>query len=80
MLVWSKYAEKSPWVQCEWISAVNLKKRVIPVKLDGTTLPQALANTLWPSLHSAPRQAIAELVRTVRGRLCSAKTKPALIE
>jgi hypothetical protein len=68
VLVWSKHAHKSPWVQTEWMSAVNLGKRLIPIVLDRTPLPQCLANTLWQSLRASPQAAIAELVRTVRGR------------
>ncbi len=68
VLVWSKHAKRSPWVQSEWLSAVNLGKPVIPAVLDATPLPQALANTLWQSLRRAPKAAIAELVRTVRDR------------
>jgi tetratricopeptide (TPR) repeat protein len=68
VLVWSGRARASPWVQTEWIGAVNLGKPVIPVVLDRTALPQSLANTLWQSLQKAPREAIAEIVRTVRGR------------
>lgn len=68
VLVWSKHAKQSPWVQSEWISAVNLGKPVIPLVLDKTPLPQALANTLWQSLRGSPTDALAGLVRTVRGR------------
>jgi hypothetical protein len=68
VLVWSTSAQASPWVQSEWISAVNLGKPVMPVVLDGAPLPQSLANTLWQSLRKAPKQAIAELVRSVRGQ------------
>jgi hypothetical protein len=69
VLVWSKQASTSPWVQSEWISAVNLGKPLIPLVLDKTTLPQCLANTLWQSVRASPAAAIDELVRTVRGRL-----------
>jgi hypothetical protein len=69
VLVWSTRASESPWVQSEWISAVNLGKPLIPLVLDETMLPQCLANTLWQSLRGSPEAAIAELARTVRGRL-----------
>ena len=68
LLVWSAHASKSPWVQTEWIGAVNLGKPLIPLVLDKTTLPQCLANTLWLSLGAAPKDQMTELVRTVRGR------------
>jgi hypothetical protein len=69
VLLWSKRASESPWVQSEWISAVNLGKPVLPLLLDTTALPQSLSNTLWQSMTESPRDAIAELARTVRGRL-----------
>ena len=65
VLVWSRHAQASPWVQSEWISAVNLGKAVLPVVLD-SALPPSLTNTLSKSLRRSPREAIAELVRSVR--------------
>ena len=66
VLVWSEHARKSPWVQTEWLAAVNLGKPVIPVVLDPAPLPQALSNTLWGPLRRAPSAAMAELVRSVK--------------
>jgi catechol 2,3-dioxygenase-like lactoylglutathione lyase family enzyme len=65
VLVWSESAARSPWVQTEWLSAVNLGKPVIPVALDDTPAPQALANTLRASLRRRPAAALAELARSV---------------
>lgn len=69
VLLWSGKASKSAWVQSEWIGAVNLGKPLIPLVLDRTALPQCLANTLRQSIRGASKDAVAELVRTVRGRL-----------
>jgi hypothetical protein len=69
ILVWSIPASKSPWVQSEWISAVNLGKPVIPLVLGKATLPQCLANTLWQQIGGPRLEGIAEVVRTIRGRL-----------
>lgn len=68
VLVWSRDAAQSPWVQSEWISAVNLGKPVIPITLDSTALPQALGRTLRQSLRKAPKAALAELARAVEIR------------
>ena len=65
VLVWSADAQRSPWVQSEWISAVNLLHPVIPVVLDRTPLPQALANTLWVPWRRASRATLTELARAV---------------
>lgn len=67
VLVWSADAERSPWVQSEWIAAVNLGLPVIPMVLDGTPLPQALANTLWHSMRRRSAAAMAALVRSLGG-------------
>jgi catechol 2,3-dioxygenase-like lactoylglutathione lyase family enzyme len=68
VLVWSAHAQRSPWVQSEWICAVNLGKPVIPITIDRTPLPQALARTIRQSLSRAPRAALAELARAVGAR------------
>lgn len=69
VLVWSKHGAMSPWVQSEWISAVNLGKPLIPLVLDKTALPQCLANTLWQPVRASRAGAVDDLVRTVRGPL-----------
>jgi hypothetical protein len=67
VLLWSATARASPWVQSEWIAAVNLGRRVLPLVLDGAPLPQCLANTLWQAPRRSFTTAMRELVRTVRG-------------
>jgi hypothetical protein len=42
LLVWSRYAAASDFVECEWNIAVALQKRVLPCLLDDTPLPPAL--------------------------------------
>ena len=68
VLVWSRSAQASPWVQSEWITAVNLRKPVIPMVLDSTPLPQSLGNTLRQSLRRSSKVPIAELVGSVKAR------------
>jgi hypothetical protein len=69
VLVWSKRAAQSPWVQSEWIAAANLGKPIVPMRLDKTELPQALTNTLWRQGGASLEASIAELARTIRGGL-----------
>ncbi|MGH9854079.1 MAG: TIR domain-containing protein [Blastocatellia bacterium] len=38
ILLWSKAASKSEWVDAEWQAAYYLKKRIVPCLLDGTPL------------------------------------------
>lgn len=65
VLVWSADASRSPWVQSEWIAAVNLERPIIPVVVDDTPLPQALRNTLWLRWRPRARAAMDELTRAV---------------
>ncbi len=46
VLIWSKFAAKSYCVNAEWEAAFNLKRRIIPCVLDGTSLPPLLARVL----------------------------------
>lgn len=43
LLVWSKQAQKSHFVEFEWTTAVALKKQILPVFLDEIPLPPALS-------------------------------------
>jgi TIR domain-containing protein len=70
VLVWSKHAAQSPWVQSEWIAAANLGKPIVPVRLDKTPLPQSLGNTLWRQGGGASLEGFFdELARTIRDGL-----------
>jgi TIR domain len=42
VVLWCSHAQRSPWVSREWELAAKLKKSIIPVLLDGTSLPQEL--------------------------------------
>lgn len=69
VLVWSKRAAQSPWVQSEWIAAANLGKPIVPICLDKTELPQALTNALWGKGGTSFKSTVAQLARTLRGGL-----------
>jgi hypothetical protein len=71
VLVWSKHAAQSPWVQSEWIAAANLGKPIVPICLDKTALPQALTNTLWGVGGRLFTATVTQLVRAMRGGLAS---------
>ena len=47
LLVWSKAAEESHWVELEWTNAISLRKHIIPGLQDGTPLPPILANRAY---------------------------------
>jgi hypothetical protein len=50
LVFWSAAAASSKWVNREWVLALNLQKRVVPVSLDDTPLPPELAQ-----LHGLPQ-------------------------
>lgn len=47
LLIWSKAASKSRWVDLEWTNALSLDKVIIPCRLDKTPLPAILANRTY---------------------------------
>lgn len=47
LLVWSRTASESKWVELEWNAAVNLQKTVIPCLLDATKLPAILTGMAY---------------------------------
>jgi hypothetical protein len=46
LLIWSSRAARSEWVGKEWITAHELRKKIIPYSLDSTPLPAALQNVV----------------------------------
>jgi hypothetical protein len=47
VLFWSHNAEKSKWVTKEWHTAAGAGKRILPVLIDDTPLPEALGDFQW---------------------------------
>jgi TIR domain len=74
VLVWSKRAAQSPWVQSEWIAAANLGKPIVPICLDKTALPQALTNALWGKGGKSFQATVAQLARTLRDGLAPSQS------
>lgn len=44
LLIWSSSAAASGWVEKEWDTAYDLRKKIIPYSLDSTPLPASLQN------------------------------------
>jgi hypothetical protein len=80
VLVWSKHAAQSPWVQSEWIAAANLGKPIVPVRLDKTPLPQSLGNTLWRQGGLSLGPSISPSMRLPNPRLEAEVTRLALAQ
>jgi hypothetical protein len=66
LLLWSYAADRSSWVQREWEAALDLRKKIIPYKLDATALPPALDDRVFVELDDQAR-ANAGLLRAVFG-------------
>ncbi|MDZ7302679.1 MAG: TIR domain-containing protein [candidate division KSB1 bacterium] len=47
VLVWSKAAKDSHWVELEWFNALTLRKRIIPCLIDDIPLPPILAHLAY---------------------------------
>jgi hypothetical protein len=65
LLVWSKQAALSYYVEFEWCTAIALKKRIIPCCLDDTPLPASL-KTFHGSDARQLSKAIANIVPWIR--------------
>lgn len=58
LLVWSKRAAESEFVELEWCTALALKKPVLPALLDDTPLPSSLA-----SIQAVPLNEMEEAIK-----------------
>lgn len=67
LLLWSSTACTSVWVDREWNTAYNGRKKIVPYKLDGTRLPQQLDNLIYVD-RSDRDHSNAMLLEAVFGR------------
>ncbi len=66
LLVWSKAAEDSHWVELEWTNAISLRKRIIPCPIDKTPLPPILANKAYVDFSKDQKQGWHELLQALQ--------------
>ena len=66
VLLWSKPASASRWINAEWLTAYHLDKFIVPCTLDDTALPQCLSPTVALPIARLSASALAKLVRAVR--------------
>lgn len=71
VLLWSKRASQSRWVNAEWNAAWHLEKNIIPCTLDQEPVPPFLLNIVWCSFGGAYKKGIEDLLATL-----TVKTKP----
>lgn len=67
LLIWSSSAAVSDWVEKEWNSAYELRKKIVPYCLDSTSLPPALENLVYVDRKDA-QVAHVGLLRSVFGK------------
>jgi hypothetical protein len=66
VLLWSRAAADSRWINSEWIMAVRLDRYVVPCTLDDTPLPQCLQPTVALPIGRLRPATVDTLVRAVR--------------
>lgn len=74
VLLWSEHAQKSRWVNCEWLMALHQSRFIVPCTLDDTLLPQCLQTSVFQPLHRVTEDVVRPLVRAIRN--AEGKTTP----
>ena len=67
LLIWSSSAAASDWVDKEWNTAYELRRKIVPYCLDSASLPPALENLVYPDRKDA-QVAHAGLLHAVFGK------------
>lgn len=67
LLLWSVNAARSNWVDREWNTAYDLRRKIIPYCLDSTSLPHLLSNLVYID-RKDEQVSHAGLLRAVFGR------------
>lgn len=66
VLLWSEDAQKSRWVNSEWLMALHQGRFIVSCTLDDTPLPQCLANSVFQPVHRVTEDVVGRLVRSIR--------------
>lgn len=66
VLLWSKAASRSRWINAEWLTAYHLDTFIVPCTLDDTALPQCLRTTIALPIARLSATTLKKLVRAVR--------------
>jgi TIR domain len=79
ILLWSRPASQSRWINAEWLTAFHLDKFILPCTLDDTPLPQCLQPTVFLPLRRASKTTLDRLARAVREAPRSRNETPPLM-
>lgn len=72
VLLWSKPASESRWINAEWLMAFHLGKFTIPCVLDETALPQCLQSSVFLNLKRVGATTVERLARAIKDAPASA--------
>jgi hypothetical protein len=73
LLLWSKPASASRWINAEWLIAFHLGKYILPCKLDEEPLPQCLESTVFLNIRDVQQSDIERLARAIKEAPSSSK-------
>ena len=76
VLLWSKTAAASRWVNTEWLAAHHLDRFIVPCVLDDTPLPQCFEHSVHLDLRRNRGDALTRLAKAVRGSAAGANPLP----
>ena len=66
VLLWSRAASASRWVNSEWLMALHQDVFVLPCMLDETPLPQCLQNSVYLDLRRIDDRDVDKLARAIQ--------------
>jgi len=68
VLLWSKSASRSRWVNAEWNAAWHLEKKIIPCTLDKEPVPPFLLNIVWCTFAGTYQKGLEELLSALKAK------------
>jgi tetratricopeptide (TPR) repeat protein len=68
VLLWSKQASRSRWVNAEWNAAWHLEKIIIPCTLDKEPVPLFLRDVVWCTFSGAYQTGLEELLSALKAK------------
>jgi TIR domain len=66
LLLWSRAASRSRWVNLEWLTAFHEGRFILPCVLDDTPLPQTFGNNIFVPLRRLDARTLDRLERSLR--------------
>jgi TIR domain len=66
VLLWSEHAEKSRWVNSEWLMALHQGRFIVACTLDDTRLPQCLESSVFLPVHRVTDHVVRSLVTAIQ--------------